>query len=56
MKGVRFFDEMAFQSFWKGHFPEDAFFVLGCLGALIGSPFSKISEDEAPKTARVTRL
>ena len=39
MKGVCIFDEMGFESFLKGHFPEYVFFVLGGLGALIGRPF-----------------
>ena len=51
-----FFDEMAFESFYNGHFPEVAFVVLGCLGALIGRPFSNISENEALKNPPITRL
>ena len=46
---VHFFDKMGFESFLKGHFPEDAFFVLGCLGALIGRPFFQDFGNEALK-------
>ena len=49
LQKVHFFDKMGFESFLKGHFPEDAFFVLGCLGALIGRPFFQDFGNEALK-------